>query len=726
MVCCLEQSLTSSMLKTAEALRPAQTRTTDESYVIAPLVNRNGWVNPEDLAPMPQCIAQQDQSTWLNAMTRCTHRQCTRRFGVICTHHQWLTQLSCLNTEFSPEVVSQYLPLCSRSVLAKAQLFHWTRTITGRTWLVEVGDANGLQTPSPVSLKGGYTAVRVTDKAPTCLTESVVGLSNEPFQHAMASCSFTSDTRHTGNAARPWEYRESQGTMVALDFETAAYDLTLRRIAYGDYFDKQCFCEILGTKTNTEPCSGPGLASTRERLWLNATCGSESLPADWTNGLHTTTFAYIPTGNWRWPECIAAMPRKVVELVDQCTTDACELDSDGYCNAKRAVDRACFCRSMNYDSCKGPCHVFEARIDFVEWLHGLCGNVEEWHGLPRHWRQLAAPTSTDMIPWRWNVTSSKGSDPARPRSKNASTCSSTKWKLKSIVLTNLASLIAGLYTQSFRRHYAHPQSWLIPGLAIAALQLSANWINAALVQATAGYEAISVVQLTLLWCSMPRLTWSTILLVVFRPFRRTTWYTIASFLFAEATLQALSAFSMIQTINYGRQHDFYSQGMARLEGTSAAQYMYAGAAMWLVVIVVTSVLLLQAAHRCTAQPGSQSSGPSAPTTGRDLMASFDRQWTGFEEKLARYWLDRDCDPEERPLTHGDGHPHIVYGTIFTNDRYNRILQTERAIVRLTLIAVTSMFLLWIAQWMFWTGLIDLSSKEYVLLRMPIVTIKLTT
>lgn len=62
MVCCLEQYLTSSMLKIAEALRTAQTRTTEGSYGIAPLVNRNGWVNPEDLASMPQCIAQQDPS----------------------------------------------------------------------------------------------------------------------------------------------------------------------------------------------------------------------------------------------------------------------------------------------------------------------------------------------------------------------------------------------------------------------------------------------------------------------------------------------------------------------------------------------------------------------------------------------------------------------------------------------------------------------------------------
>jgi hypothetical protein len=68
----------------------------------------------------------------------------------------------------------------------------------------------------------------------------------------------------------------------------------------------------------------------------------------------------------------------------------------------------------------------------------------------------------------------------------------------------------------------------------------------------------------------------------------------------------------------------------------------------------------------------------------------------------------------------------VYGTILTNERYNRTIQTERVIVRLTLIAITSMFLLWIAQWMFWAGLIDLSSKEYVLLRRRFIIVELTS
>ena len=77
------------------------------------------------------------------------------------------------------------------------------------------------------------------------------------------------------------------------------------------------------------------------------------------------------------------------------------------------------------------------------------------------------------------------------------------------------------------------------------------------------------------------------------------------------------------------------------------------------------------------------------------MTPFNNNWIDFEEKMARYWLDRSCGFEEQPLTYGHGQPHVVYGTFPTKDCDNRITQTERGIVRFTLIAITSMLLLWI-------------------------------
>lgn len=173
--------------------------------------------------------------------------------------------------------------------------------------------------------------------------------------------------------------------MIALDFETVGYNLTRRSIGYGEYFDKECFCSAFTIDPKKEPCSGPGLGQidlTKERLWINATCGSTSLPDKWTDILKTTEFAFISIEDWHWPMCVADMPKQVIELTDQCATDACGLDSSGYCKVKRAVDRACFCRDINYDSCGGACQIFETRIDYIKWLHDLCGNVQDWHGLP--------------------------------------------------------------------------------------------------------------------------------------------------------------------------------------------------------------------------------------------------------------------------------------------------------------------------------------------------------
>ncbi|KAE8382751.1 hypothetical protein BDV26DRAFT_224066 [Aspergillus bertholletiae] len=211
----------------------------------------------------------------------------------------------------------------------------------------------------------------------------------ESFDRVIASCSFRSTTQDTGNAVHSWEYWESLRSIVALDFETVGYDLVGRHISDGEYFDKACFCNAFTMDRDAEPCPGSGeLDFTKERLWINAVCGSTSLPKNWTDTLRTTVFAYIPTEACHWPMSVADMPKQVIDLHHQCATDACEIDSSGYCKATRAVDRACFCRNIKYDSCGGSCREFEGRIDYIKWLHNVCGNVHDWHGLPDNWRQI--------------------------------------------------------------------------------------------------------------------------------------------------------------------------------------------------------------------------------------------------------------------------------------------------------------------------------------------------
>ncbi|KAH7399217.1 hypothetical protein DE146DRAFT_526364 [Phaeosphaeria sp. MPI-PUGE-AT-0046c] len=246
---------------------------------IEPQNNYGGWVNPEDLPPMPQCIAQQDSSAWLEVMTRCISKGCTRHFGIICTHHQWLARLDCLRTDFTTDLVRQYFPYCSRSILAKAQLFSWINTITGRTWLVEVGDSPEVHTISPHSLIKGYMDYDVVKEAPTCLRASSSVATMESFQHIASSCTFTGKTKHTGNTDRPWEYRENAQSVVALDSETAGYNLSRQEIPDGLYIDKECLCTSYTIDTDLEPCesSARPVDQTRKRLWMMATCGFHSI-----------------------------------------------------------------------------------------------------------------------------------------------------------------------------------------------------------------------------------------------------------------------------------------------------------------------------------------------------------------------------------------------------------------------------------------------------------------
>ncbi|KAI2713067.1 hypothetical protein DTO012A7_9686 [Penicillium roqueforti] len=704
-------SIVATNINPAEAIHTTTVEYDGKDGILLPQDNRNGWVNPEDLAPMPQCIAQQDQSTWLRAMTKCTSKRCTSHFAFICTHHQWLTQLSCLSIAFSPDIIES------------------------RTWLIDVGDASGLKSLSPHSLAEGYAAVNVIHNAPTCLSDSVSASSMEPFRHVMASCGFTSTTQHTGNAARPWEYSERLRSMIALDFETVGYDLVqrriydlvLHRIGDGDYFDKDCFCNTFNIDLNNEPCSGSGqLDFTKERLWIYATCGSTSLPENWADTLKTTQFAYIPIEDWHWPKCVTDMPEQVIGLTDQCATDACEVG--GYCKIKRAVDRACFCRNINYDSCGGSCQIFETRIDYIKWLHDLCGNVQDWHGLPDNWRQLAVPTTLDMIPWGWKLKPFNDSDITYTASlgdaRATEKCASNESKLTSFALVNIATFLGVALSQRIRiiRRVARrlpwnpqPWPWVVKGTLIAALQLFANLFNILLIQQTPGYENVPVIQLMLLWSSMPRPTWLTISLIGVPTFGDLKFFAAGSSLYAEVILQFLSAYYLLMTVHYGRKHHFYFGGMDGAERGGPAKMMYAGALAWLIIVSVVIAQVIRAIRmsrltRPVFDTPDWQGGKQTTSKIEELMDHLDECCTGLVESRGS---------EETPLIKSKGRDHTDYGTYSVKGHDDRV--SKKSFLGLYAATIISMLLLWIAQWLFWGGFIGLSAEEFCLPQLRVLT-----
>lgn len=680
--------------------------------------NYDGWVNPEDLTAMPQCIAQQDKSSWLGALTQCTRKRCTAHFLFICTHSQWLTQLSCLSTEISPDIIREYLPYCGRSVLAKAQLYHWVQNITGRTWLSDVGDANGLDKLSPASLARGYATVDTTSKAPACLTGASSSPSMERFEHVLGSCGFTEATRHTGNAARPWEYSDAGHSMISLGFDTVGYDLTGRTIGYGEYFDKTCVCTAFTIDPSLEPCSQSGLLDlTRQRIWMHATCGPSSLPEHWWDGLKITGSAYIATKDWHWPKCFEDMPEQVVELSSQCTTEACGLDSGGYCEVVPAVERACFCRSVSYDSCGGSCHIFETRIDYVTWLHDLCWDVPDWHGLPDNWRQLAAPTIQDLIPWRWTLH-----DTASKHSK------SNRWQLSSFALVNAVSAFAISLrrgggdtgrsgSRSASRIFTIP--WFLAGISIAAIQLLAYYVSAMLVLATPGFEETPILQLVLLWCTMPRFGWVAILPLCIQPFGGLSLSGAVSSLFSEVILQSFASCYMLSTVSYGVQHSFYFRDLHYAERGQLARLMHIGALTWLVVL---GLLVIQSARAVTKMkrlaenaradlPSWMRTGPTS-NTPQTTTDQLEDHWAQISETLSEYLvIDIDSSQGASPRR-GQSH-FTAYGTLLVENKRDEAFGT--ASLRLYTIVMIGMALIWFAQWIFWIGFITLNCEWYVLI-----------
>jgi hypothetical protein len=425
------------------------------------------------------------------------------------------------------------------------------------------------------------------------------------------------------------------------------------------------------------------------------------------------------------------MPEQVIELTDQCATDACEVG--GYCKIKRTVDRGCFCRNINYNSCGGSCQIFETRIEYIKWLHDLCGNSQDWHGLPDNWRQLAVPTTLDMIPWRWKlkafndseITHNSYLEDARATEK----CASNESKLASFALVNIATFLVVALSQRTRivRRFARrfpwnsqPWPWVVKGTLIATLQLFANLFNILIIQRTPGYENVPVIKLMLLWSSMPRPTWLTVLLIGVPTFGDLKFFAAGSSLFAEVMLQFLSAFYLLRTVHYGQKHHFYFGGMDGAERGGPAKTMYAGALVWLIIVgmVISQLVRAIRINRLT--------GPGFDTPdwqgGKQTISKIEKPMNQLEECFTRLMEStgseeaplgrhKGRDTEETLLIKSKGGGHTDYGTYSVENQDCQV--SQKSFVGCYAATVISMLLLWIAQWLFWGGFIGLSSEEYV-------------
>ncbi|KAJ4010013.1 hypothetical protein NW752_009190 [Fusarium irregulare] len=653
------------------------------------LKNFGGWVNPEDLPPMPQCIAQQNADDWLRAMTRCTKLRCTNKF-IFCTHHQWLTELSCLRDEFHPFFMQRYIDHCSRSVLAKAQLMHWVQAVAGRSWIVVIGDTNKLQNLSPKSLPRGYKTTDVAEKAPYCMKKPN-SLLLENFGFTMLSCTFTSKTISQGNAARPWEYSPRLKGMTALSWDTAGYDLTHGNIAGGVYFDVECFCHRFSDQQQEfEPCSDE-LELTKERLWIHAICGASALPRNWNISLMIPDINYISMERWERSSDIPNMPDNVTASSQECTVDVCDTDSEGFCQLVPAVDRRCMCGKINYSLCQGACQSFESRKKYLNLLWNLCGDERGWHGLPDDWLQLLDPRPRDMIPWQWSLS---------PDNANDAVCPSYNMIMGSLALVNLAIGLAICFGERFTRNsntLARPLTTpvlILRALVLASVQLVGYWLMVQMIQSTPGYNRVPKIQLLLLLCSLPRLGWLVLAPTSIHRPESKDLMAASSALYAEVLLQIPNFYYMAMTVIYGLKHGFYFGVLPSTEVGHSAWLMYGGALMWLVVVPLMAI-----AH--TFFDFTHTTG-----VADGYLSNY-----GVED-CAKVYKDLGvCDPllpdQHRNSSFKDSH----YGTVPMTAGSSRHEDSRAPHLKLYEILTLGFILIFLAQSMFWIGFLRVSGDE---------------
>jgi hypothetical protein len=336
----------------------------------------------------------------------------------------------------------------------------------------------------------------------------------------------------------------------------------------------------------------------------------------------------------------------------------------------------------------------------------MCGDEEDWHGLPHKWHHLARPSQTDMIPWRWKVKPQEFSGTHHSESEKVEAkCPSNDRKLGSFVIVNIATLLAMYFFQkTVANRYAagflsrsESLSWVFTGLAIAALHVLANWFIASIVQNTPGYENVPAFELMLLLCTMPRLAWLPVLLVGGQPLRSIDLSTAASSIFAEAILQVVASYYMFMTVNYGREHNFYFRALEGADKGDSAKIMYAGALLWLLVIVAALVQGMRAFRSINTAasadvPEWQAREPVPTTISEEMAAQLNEHCALLGENM------------RRQTTYA-----TTYGTV--HNKFQEQHVSGRAMVEPYVITVSIIFLLWVAQWLFWSGFIGVSSDE---------------
>ncbi|KAI4215833.1 MAG: hypothetical protein LQ351_001821 [Letrouitia transgressa] len=551
------------------------------------------WIYADEFL-VPGCVFTEDNSTdgcpdFHNMVLGCTSEQCTETFFGACMQTANLTDERCVCEHYNSGT-------CKQTCLGDIHRHEYL------SWL----NSTCAHLSGWSGLEPGWESI------PSPLETLKVGnISWDQTWDGNWNPTYTYTYKLPSCISRPWQ---AFNTCIA-DPTIAPYvvnDYTVDLWPYGLfdnntlYLDQSCFCTHTFDDIQ-EVCTGCDSDLDRTELfaWYNVTCYNatvfQNIPNNWTDDVLLFTDNYLFQEKLTWLKCLrnSACSPSLNETEVSCTSTRCQLDATGNCTTALAVERSCFCKDLSFEnSCNGSCSLSWERLEYLDWLNETCSPIPGWNGLPHNWLDLREIQIDELLPWHWSLRADHPSTNVTNgtlTSESQNKCPSTAAKLGAYAAINgvIAVLVPILGRRTFVHRITfgfcgHPWSrmWIFTGLISIGLQVGSNLINAHHVKSIPGFHDIPMGELTLLWCTRPRLAWLVVALLPVQAKKAMYFSVVASTLTAEVVLQLLGSVYMGRVTNYGRKQHFYLAGhLAKAPHSTSTQILYAGSLLWLTCIV---------------------------------------------------------------------------------------------------------------------------------------------
>ncbi|KAK3392744.1 hypothetical protein B0H63DRAFT_1203 [Podospora didyma] len=554
------------------------------------------WVNATVLQDPPPCVSDSIPCKFTpTRIEDCSAIKCITSFDGACMERAKRVNLSCLCRTLS----SQNCPVCT-SPIERAGYYHWLNLTCGVL-------------PEWEGLPNNWTSAFLS------LDLVAIGNGSQTCDASKAASFWAGNNLPICIKAACSPYEQQWRASMHNGKDTAWANFNIGRPDNNLPSDKECGlylsrADVCGSlqQTAKETCPKTMCSTRLERtqylLWLNKTCSTaasfKGMPLNWEADIKAgvTSPEYDHGNDLTFPECAnqGSCGESLAVWRKSASDDFCSLNQDGqscYANETR-LSYAQLCPQLSYPltgTCSGYCTHSADRPKLLEFLNKTCSGISQWSGLPSNWVDLLQLQLSEVKPWPEVADyHGDGSDNIAP------VCPTAEANIAVFAGANLAML---LFTPILGRRKVvgwitfgrlgepHSRSWIYMGPAMALLQLLANTANALIIKSVPGYSHVDTKTLVMLWTTRPRMAWLSILLVPYQADDVMYFSCAATSLVVELILQLISSYTFGTVANHARWEGLYNTDAAsRLTSAPAfglaAQRMYGGALLWLLLIIV--------------------------------------------------------------------------------------------------------------------------------------------